>query len=169
MSLLTTFLTSLEGSAIDAPFTWVDPVLSELDLTTNEPPSPNIGDRYINTATGTSNVTGQSVVEHNIYEWSGSSWLTTTVSEGMVTYVDDINIFKFFTGSEWTAIGSTVVHNETMSIQGGNSTERFHLTSAERDNFFRMQSTGLIHITQICRITTNSYISDKTKLFYTRI
>jgi len=110
---------------------WQESVISFLDLTTAEPVSPTIGDRYINTVTGTSNVTAQSVTINNIYEWNGTSFTETVVSEGFAAWIDDEDIVYVFNGTNWIKFGSTVTHNNLSGLQGGTANEFFHLTSAQ--------------------------------------
>ena len=113
----------------------IDPqesVLSQLNLVTSEPVSPTTGDRYINTATGTSSETSQSVTANYIYEWNGSTWDETVASEGMHTWVEDEDTAYVFNGTSWVKFGSTVTHN---NLAGLNDGDYKHLTAAEKTNF----------------------------------
>ena len=110
---------------------WQDKVNSETNFTTSEPASPTIHDRYINTTTGTSSVTSQSVTADYIYEWGGSRWDETAAEEGMMTYIDDTNLYESFDGTTWSDTGGFVNHNSTLNKQGGTATEYYHLTATE--------------------------------------
>lgn len=135
---------------------WQNPVIDFIDLTTDEPDSPNIGDRYINTVTGTSSETSQSVTEDYIYQWNGSSWDETETLEGfVVNVINEGSIFQFQSGN-WVDIGQTVAHNSTILIQGGNATERYHLTFDQWNNVFYRN----VH-------TTNDVTEGTINLFFT--
>ena len=70
---------------------WQHPVLDNIDLTTSEPTTPTVGDRYINSANGTSSVTGQSVNANDIYEWDGLTWAEYTPSEGWTVWDESVD------------------------------------------------------------------------------
>ncbi len=118
------------NSAISG-LSWQLSVIDEVDFTTSEPTSPSEGDRYINTATGTSNDTSQSVTEDYIMEWNGSSWDETIPSEGWTVWdeTDDTNLT--YNGADWVEFGSTTSHNNTSGLQGGTASEYYHLTEDE--------------------------------------
>lgn len=82
---------------------YVSEVINFVDFTTSEPASPSLGDRYINTVTGTSSITMQSVTANYIYEWNGTSWDETVPSGGFKAYVSALDKFYYYTGSEWAA------------------------------------------------------------------
>lgn len=110
---------------------WQDSVISFVDFTSAEPGSPNTGDRYINTTTGLSSGTSQSVTANYIYEWDGSVWQETIVSEGFACWVDTEDTAYVFNGTNWIKFGSTITHNNLSGLQGGTSNEYYHLTSAQ--------------------------------------
>lgn len=122
---------------------WQDSVINTIDFTISEPVSPNIGDRYINTVTGTSSVTTKSVTINYIYEWNGSSWDEVQPLEGWAVYEDTSNKYQNFNGSSWVSFGSIVNHNNLSSLQGGTSGEYYHLTSAQNSSVATMVSNGL--------------------------
>ena len=80
---------------------WDDPVIDQLDFTSAEPAAPGVGDRYINTATGASSVTAQSVTANYIYEWNGTSWTETVVTEGWTVWETSTNQTLIFNGTNW--------------------------------------------------------------------
>jgi len=110
---------------------WQESVLDRIDFTTVEPGSPSVGDRYINTVTGTSSSTAQSVTINYIYEWNGSTWTEIIPNEGFACWVEDEDSLYVFNGSVWSQFGSTSTHNNLSGLQGGISAEYYHLTSAE--------------------------------------
>jgi hypothetical protein len=57
----------------------------------------SVGDRYI------AGYTEGDWTENNVYEWSGSEWLETTATEGMVLYNKDDGLHYLFNGSEWVS------------------------------------------------------------------
>ena len=83
---------------------WIVPVKSEIDLTSEEPASPVKGDRYINTATGTSSETSQEVAEDYVYTWSGSEWTETAPIEGMIVLNKNEESIKSYLSSTWVAV-----------------------------------------------------------------
>lgn len=122
---------------------WQEPVSDEIDLTTSEPVSPTIGDRYINTVTGTSNVTTQSVTINNVYEWNGSSWDELVPSEGWAAWIEDIDLQKNYNGSSWVTFASTTTHGNLSGLQGGAPSEYYHLTATEHTNATQNATTSL--------------------------
>ena len=112
---------------------WQDSILDQIDFTTVEPSSPSLGNRYINTVTGTSSQTSQSVTQNYIYEWGGSGvgWIETQPNEGFATWDEDENVLYVFNGSSWVKFGSTITHENLLGLQGGTTSQYYHLTSAE--------------------------------------
>lgn len=111
---------------------WQEPIINQIDFTTAEPGSPTLGDRYINTVTGTSSGTAQSVVIDHIYEWNGVDWTDLTPSEGWATWDENLNAYFVYNGSAWVKFGAVITHNNLAGLQGGNgSTEYYHMTAAE--------------------------------------
>ena len=111
---------------------WQEPIINQVDFTTAEPGSPTVGDRYINTVTGTSSGTAQSVTANYIYEWNGSTWTELVPSEGWAVWDETQNAYYVFNGASWVKFGNVVDHNNLSNLQGGNgSTEYYHLTAAE--------------------------------------
>jgi len=110
---------------------WQEAIDDQVNFVTSEPGSPSTGDRYINTATGTSSGTSQSVTANYIYEWSGSTWTESAPVEGWTVWdkTDDTNYT--FNGTAWVEFGSTISHNNTTGLQGGTTNEYYHITSAE--------------------------------------
>lgn len=122
-------------------------VLDQVDFTSAEPGSPTSGDRYINTATGSSSGTAQSVTANYIYEWNGSTWDETIPNEGAITTDEDANLTLLFNGSAWINLAGYTVHNSLTGLQGGTSNEYYHLTSAEYTDFQAMNTAGLEALT----------------------
>ena len=104
---------------------WQDSVLDRYDPTSSTPPGPSTGQRYLSTATAN----GWTV--DNIYEWNGSSWTETVVSEGMATWVEDENIVYVYNGTAWVKFSAVVDHNNLSGLQGGQADEYYHLTGSE--------------------------------------
>jgi hypothetical protein len=80
---------------------WQAAIIDKVDFTTSEPGSPSVGDRYINTVTGTSSGTAQSVTANYIYEWNGTTWTETIVAAGYALW--DITAIEYFSfnGTAW--------------------------------------------------------------------
>jgi len=117
---------------VDSKVTGLDWKESVKDKDLNEPPSnPSTGDRYI-VSQGPPAASGDWAGHDNEFaEWDGSAWQFTTTTEGAAAWVEDEDVVYVWNGSTWAKIGTTITHNNTNGIQGGNTTERFHLTSAE--------------------------------------
>lgn len=110
---------------------WQESVVNLLDFTINEP-SP--GGRYVNLVTGTSSSTSQPVIENYIYEWNGYLWIGINPDEGTSVWNETNNRLYIYDGLDWNLFGSYIDHNSLSNIQGGISTERYHLTQLQRDN-----------------------------------
>lgn len=93
---------------------WQESVIDRVDFVTAEPDSPSLGDRYINTVTGTSQDTSQSVTEDYIYEWNNSDWTEIIPNEGYATWVEDEDVLYVYTDiggpSDWVKFGTTTTH-----------------------------------------------------------
>ena len=130
---------------------WQESVLNQINFVTSEPSSPNTGDRYINTATGISSQTSQSVTINHIYEWNGTSWNDISPDEGFATWDESQDVLYTFNGTSWVKFGSTVSHENLLGIQGGTTNERYHLTAQEHTDVLDLlqnppQSDGLSNV-----------------------
>jgi len=101
---------------------WQNSVIDEIDFTTAEPATPSDGDRYINTVSGTSSVSGIAVVMDGIYEWDvdDSAWEEFVPVEGTACWIEDLDSKKVFNGSQWIRMGATVVHDNMQGITANN-------------------------------------------------
>lgn len=88
--------------------TWLDAISGFVDFTTAEPGGPSVGDRYVNTVTGTSSGTAQSVTANYIYEWNGATWTETipSTSDKIWDEVANKNYIYSSSGS-WVQFGET--------------------------------------------------------------
>ncbi len=86
---------------------------------------PSTGDRYIATATASG------WTDNNIYQWSGTGWDETVSNEGFAAWVEDEDLQYTFNGTDWVTFGSTSTHNNLSGLQGGTSSQYYHLTSAQ--------------------------------------
>lgn len=91
-------------------------VLDEVDFTTAEPGTPTSGDRYINTATGSSSGTAQSVTAGYIYEWNGTDWTEVVPDNKTVVSIEDVNRFKYWNGSAWGYLETMFDHAQLQNI-----------------------------------------------------
>jgi len=88
-------------SALD----WQDSVKDLLDFTSAEPAGPSVGDRYLNSGSGSSSETSQTVAADEILIWNGTDWTRVTPSKGMATLTeDDLKILVFTTS--WVELGT---------------------------------------------------------------
>ncbi len=67
--------------------------------------------------------------EDYIYEWNGSTWDETVPNEGFAAWVEDEDSLYVYNGVDWVQFGSTVTHNNLSGLQGGTSSEYYHMTS----------------------------------------
>jgi hypothetical protein len=138
---------------------WQESVKSFLDLVTSEPSTRNVGDRYIAIATGTSNLTGTSITENHIYQWTNvpnNHWIDITPDLHTTVSNEDNGRAYNFNGTIWVLNSSTVDHNYLAGLQGGTSNQYYHLTSSEYTNIFVRN----VH-------TTDNITEGSTNLFYT--
>jgi hypothetical protein len=121
-----------------------------LDIVSTLPGGATTGDRYILST------------DNSINEWNGSSWDSTAPSEGSTIYVNgDIGApvnyigIHIYNGSTWIYAGSSIKHNDTTDIQGGTSTERYHLSLAQATSIgFVLDETGDISPTGLAMSST---------------
>lgn len=85
---------------------WQESVADELDFTAAEPAAPSTGDRYLNTGSGASSETGQTVAANDIEEWNGTSWTEITPTEGACCLVEDRDMLIGFNASSWVDLGT---------------------------------------------------------------
>ncbi|RLJ04034.1 MAG: hypothetical protein DRP08_02550, partial [Candidatus Aenigmatarchaeota archaeon] len=72
--------------------------------------------------------------ETYITEWNDgtSTWdMTGPPQDGWGAWVSDEDKVYYFNGSSWTAAELNVDHQQTLNLQGGNETQRYHMTEAE--------------------------------------
>ena len=120
-----TYVDSMVYTGID----WQDSVIT---MTLSTPPASaglTAGDRYIILATGTGDWAGH---DDQITEWNGTAWEFVDLSAGQSVFVEDEDRYYVYNDTNsWVALGTVVQHNSLTGLQGGVSTEYFHLTSAE--------------------------------------
>ena len=95
---------------------WQESVADELDFTAAEPGSPSVGDRYINTGSGASSGTGQTVAANDIEVWNGTDWTEITPTEGACLMVEDRDMLVGFNGSAWADIGTFALLTEAQTF-----------------------------------------------------
>lgn len=100
------------------PVTWIEigdvafgtSVLSILDASASPPVAPSTGDAYLLDSTTTINaawVTAGATYDDRV-EWSGSSWLVKTPTQGQVSYVNDVSNFYIYDGSDWILLSGSI-------------------------------------------------------------
>lgn len=101
---------------------------SVLDITTNALAVEILDNRYIASETsGTWTI-------HYIYEWDGSVWDEIIPNEGYTCWIEDADTNYTFNGTIWVEFGSTISHNNTTGLNGGESGFYGHLTSTQLTN-----------------------------------
>jgi hypothetical protein len=117
---------------VDSKVQGIDWQESVLDAFVNTPPgSPVTGDRYI---VGGSPTGAWASNANDITQWSGTAWTFTVKNLGMATYVEDETKQYLWNGTAWVTFGSTTSHNATSGLQGGTTSEYYHLTNAQHGN-----------------------------------
>ncbi|MFB6088986.1 MAG: DUF2793 domain-containing protein [Candidatus Aenigmatarchaeota archaeon] len=106
---------------------WQESVLDK-DVSDPSGLSPSDGDRYIVASGGTGDWSGQ---DDNIAEYNGTSWEFDTANEGFACWVEDEDINYVYNGSSWVRFASTLEHNYLSGLQGGTSSEYYHLTNSD--------------------------------------
>lgn len=120
--------------ALLSGFTPISNILGFVDFTASEPGSPTSGDRYINTVTGTSSGTAQSMTADYIYQWNGSTWTETIPSVGDFLTDESSGIPYIYKSTGWEIVSNSVSHNATTGLQGGTSGQYNHLTNTQLTN-----------------------------------
>jgi len=95
---------------------WQESLIDELDFTAAEPAGPSVGDRYLNTGSGASSVTGQTVAANDIEEWNGTDWTEITPTEGACALVEDRDMLIAFNGAAWVDIGTFALLAEAQTF-----------------------------------------------------
>jgi len=101
------------------------------------------GNRYIADADGATWSKG------NIYQWSGSEWLEYEPQNGWALWIENPDYYYIFStqtwDSLWVKLGNSVDHNLMQGLQGGNSSERYHLSTVEKNLLTTGVSAHSIH------------------------
>ena len=113
-------------------------VLSRYDPTPNLPVTPTEGDRYLATATA------NTWTKDYIYTLnSASAWDEYVPDEGALVEVEDENVWYTFTGAAWIRFEEQIAHALLAGLQGGTTSEYFHLTETQHAAFYLGQ-TGVL-------------------------
>jgi len=120
---------------------WQESVADEIDFTAAEPGSPSVGDRYINTGSGASSGTGQTVAANDIEVWNGTDWTQITPSEGACCLVEDRDMLVGFNGTSWVDIGTFALLNEAQTFF--NATD---ITGAEAETLSDGSNADALHV-----------------------
>ena len=110
---------------------WQNSVLDYITDNTVAPPSENSGDRYILSHDGGApHADWDGASAGDMVEFNGSTWDAVTPNEGYCSRVEDVDTDYVWNGSAWVTKASGTNHNSLASLQGGTSSEYYHLTSA---------------------------------------
>lgn len=150
--------------------TWLHEVITFYEPNETLPFEPNIGDRYISTATAN----GWTI--NNIYEWNGSSWTATVPTSGDIVPVTDpvYDAAYQFTGTTWRSLSAVTLHSSLQGLQGGASSEYYHLSAAVYNNIVNLNPVqGDIIVggngVPFATITGLKYTSNTLQLPYLKI
>ena len=97
-------ITKLHDQAVEAD--WQEPVLSI--TTAYEDSTATVGYRYIAPATS------GDWTKDNIYQYNGTSWNETQVTDTLAVWVDDENALYVYNGAVWVKLGSIVDHSSLL-------------------------------------------------------
>ena len=105
---------------------WLDAVINRIDFTTAEPVSPTVGDRYIDTVTGTGSVTPQTFTINYIYEWNGTDYTETVPEEGDALWDETADEYLSFNGTAWVPFDDIISITDlnkyvSVSVNGSSS------------------------------------------------
>ncbi len=124
---------------------WAESVADELDFTAAEPAAPTLGDRYLNTGTGASSVTAQTVAANDIEEWNGTSWTEITPTEGACCLVEDRDMLIGFNGAAWIDLG-TFANIKDLTDGGNADALHVHDTAGIEDGAVTQPKLGVLTI-----------------------
>ena len=149
-----TSLLSISGAAAGDlnNLDWQASLADELDFTAAEPTGQSVGDRYLNTGSGASSETTQTVAANDIEEWNGTDWTEITPSEGYCALVEDRDMLIAFNGSTWVDIGTFALLNEAQLFFAATD-----ITGAQAETLTDTSNADALHVH-----TLDSGISDVT-------
>jgi hypothetical protein len=100
------------------------------DIVENLPSNPSEGDRYI--------YKGEDANKNKIAEYRNGSWEYIAVDSGTAVYVENQAKQYVFNGTNWVTLASQTQHNSLSGLQGGNETERYHLTNNQHSKLISL-------------------------------
>lgn len=117
---------------------------------TAAPPTEVLGDRYILDFTGgTVNANWDGAAKGDIVEFNGTTWDAFTPEEGWVAYVDlqDKDALYVDDGTPAWELREVAVanHNDLQNIQGGTTSEYYHLTNSQHSTLTGGSDAGSLH------------------------
>lgn len=121
-------------SYVDTSINGLDWQESVINSNTTDPSglSPSDGDRYLVPASATGDWSGQ---DEKIAEYNGSSWDFVVPDEGTAVFVESEDKAYIYNGTHpggsWVPFSSIVSHNTLNGLQGGTTSEFYHLTNAQ--------------------------------------
>ena len=110
---------------------WQAPVLSRID---SIPVTSSTGNRYlVSDASPT--------VPNNIIQFTSTiTYDATPPIDGMVVFAQDTDYIWLYNGAAWVRLSVQVDHNTMLGLQGGTSTERYHINAATSTNLAGLSS-----------------------------
>ncbi len=136
---------------------WQESVADELDFTAAEPGSPTLGDRYLNTGSGASSGTAQTVAANDIEQWNGTSWTEITPTKGACCLVEDTDMLTAYNGSAWVDIGTFALLSEAQTFFAATD-----ITGAEAEILTDGSNADAKHVHDTAGITADAI--DGTKI-----
>jgi|GEM_PF-5227552 len=130
---------------------WQESVLDEVDFVIAEPGSPTLGDRYINTVTGTSSWTSQAVTANNIYQYNGTTWTEIVPTEGACCLVEDSDMLVGFNGASWIDIGTFALLAEAQTFFAATD-----ITGAEAEQLTDGSNADTLHTHDTAGLAENA-------------
>lgn len=128
---------------------WQPPVISRL---LNPPPELHTGDRYL-VIPGSLDFRWADYGDNIITYITDDDFVATTPTDGMVVFAQDTDFIWLYNGTEWVRLSVEMDHNNLLNIQGGNTTERYHIDAATSANLIGITSPVQTQLNN--RIITN--------------
>lgn len=94
----------------------LEPVLDFVNFVTSEPGSPTVGDRYINTTTGTSSIRTETVTATYLYEDNGVTWTETIPVAGDKVYDNTSQKFWIYSGTAWVVDHESLAQKQIIYV-----------------------------------------------------
>ena len=104
---------------------WQESIIDFWAPSAGLPVAPATGARYV------ASDSGNGWTATYVYTYDGTQWVELIPNEGFSIWLESGDGTYVFNGTIWIRFGSTIAHNDSNGIQGGEINEYYHLTSAQ--------------------------------------